>query len=229
MDLRLLDAQPSAAERDAVDAVVGAPVPADGRAERRGHASRARRHLPPRAARRAASRRLDQPRGARVRVRASRRPAHRTRTGSACFYGPSRSRNGPRVSSTSATTSRAPPGRRSRSRTSTSSRARASARGERAPAALPVVGRRRDAARGRTRRRTAPRPRPRRLRRRATRPSACSAASASSMRRASTTTGPTAAARRSRGRKRSARRASAASWPRRSCSGGAEPRSPGPP
>jgi len=46
MDLRLLDAEPSAAEREAVDAVVG-PVSAngDGRLARAGHEARARRHL----------------------------------------------------------------------------------------------------------------------------------------------------------------------------------------
>jgi NADH-quinone oxidoreductase subunit F len=44
MDLKLLEAEPSAAERAAIDAVVG-PGGGDGRAERRGHASRARRRL----------------------------------------------------------------------------------------------------------------------------------------------------------------------------------------
>ena len=45
MDLRLLTEQPSTAERSAIDALLGSPEPADGRAVVGGHAVRARRHL----------------------------------------------------------------------------------------------------------------------------------------------------------------------------------------
>ncbi len=45
MDLKLLAAEPTPAERDAIDAVVGAEIASDGRAVRGGHEARARHHL----------------------------------------------------------------------------------------------------------------------------------------------------------------------------------------
>ncbi len=45
MDLRLLETEPSEAEREAIDAVVGAASPVDDRVARTGHALRGRRHL----------------------------------------------------------------------------------------------------------------------------------------------------------------------------------------
>jgi len=45
MDLRLLSAEPTEAERAAIDAVVGAPANGNGRVARTGHDARGRRHL----------------------------------------------------------------------------------------------------------------------------------------------------------------------------------------
>jgi NADH-quinone oxidoreductase subunit F len=45
MDLRLLDAEPTEAEREAIDAVVGSPAHTNGRVARTGHEVRSRRHL----------------------------------------------------------------------------------------------------------------------------------------------------------------------------------------
>ena len=70
MDLRLLDAEPTAVERDAVDAFLGPALAAwagtdaidNGHAAHGGHAARSQRHmLLPDAARAARARRLDQP------------------------------------------------------------------------------------------------------------------------------------------------------------------------